>query len=107
MGMEFGEILRELLEDNDVTQKQMAADLNIAVSTLGNYVRDNREPDYKTLKRIADYFDVSVDYLLDHRSSRTTTHQEDRLLKLFHSLTPRTRNSFLDIGVVLLKNDKR
>ena len=34
--MKFGEILRELLEDNDITQKQLATDLNIAATTIGN-----------------------------------------------------------------------
>ena len=66
MHMEYGEVLREILEERGISQKKMAEDLNMAVSTLGNYIRDNREPDFKTLKRMADYFQVSVDYLLDH-----------------------------------------
>ena len=44
--MRFGDILRELLEERELTQKQLAADLHLASSTLGNYIRNIREPDY-------------------------------------------------------------
>ena len=54
--MKFGDILRELLEENELTQKQLAQDLNIAPSTLGNYIRNIREPDFETLKIFATYF---------------------------------------------------
>ena len=37
--MKFCEVLRQLLEENDITQKKLANDLNIGVTTIGNYVR--------------------------------------------------------------------
>ena len=67
--MEFGDILRELLAERGITQKQLGQDLSLAPSTLGNYVNNLREPDYTTLKRIAQYFHVSTDYLLDYHAS--------------------------------------
>ena len=48
--MKFGDILRELLEEKELSQKQLAEDLNISASAVGNYVRNNREPDFETLK---------------------------------------------------------
>jgi len=63
--MKFGDILRDLLEQHDITQKQLAKDLNIAPSTLGNYIQNLREPDFELLKKVAAYFQVSTDYLLD------------------------------------------
>ena len=69
--MKFGEILRELLEDNDITQKQLATDLNIAATTIGNYIRGMREPDFEILKLFAAYFNVTTDYLLDFQSGIT------------------------------------
>ena len=60
--MNFGNILRELLEDNDITQKQLADDLNIASTTIGNYIRGLREPDFQILKLFASYFHVTTDY---------------------------------------------
>ena len=51
--MKFGDVLRELLEEQNLSQKQLAAELNISASALGNYIRNNREPDFEILKRIA------------------------------------------------------
>ena len=51
--MNFGDVLRELLEDRNMTQKQLAADLNIAATTIGNYIRGMREPDFEILKLLA------------------------------------------------------
>lgn len=101
--MKFGDILRELLEEHDISQKQAAEELHLAASTLGNYVRNIREPDYDTLKSIADYFNVSIDYLLDHHQSADTTHHDDRLLQLFRSLSKSEREFFLEQGVLLVK----
>ncbi len=50
--MMFGDNLRRLLDERGITQKKMAEDLNIAASTLGNYVRGLREPDFNTFDRI-------------------------------------------------------
>ena len=54
--MKFGDILRNLINDREITQRRLASDLNIAPSTLGNYIQDSREPDLQTLKDIANYF---------------------------------------------------
>ena len=86
--MSFGENLRTLIEERDMTQKELAAQLNIAASTMGSYVQNTREPDFETLKAIAKFFSVSIDYLLDNRTGRTANHKEDELLRIFRSLEP-------------------
>ena len=63
--MNFSYKLRSLIEERNLTQKQVAIDLNIAPSTMGGYVQGSSEPDFETLKRLANYFDVSTDYLLN------------------------------------------
>ena len=63
--MSFGDHLRTLLEERSMTQKELAHHLNIAPSTVGSYVQNTREPDFSTLKSLAAYFHVSIDYLLD------------------------------------------
>ena len=104
--MEFGDILRELLEENDISQKQFADDLHIAASTLGNYIRDNREPSFKTLREMAKYFDVSIDYLLDYRHKETVSHDEEHLLQIYRSLTPEFQRILLDQSQALLRHNK-
>ena len=64
--MSFGENLRTLIEEREITQKELARQLNIAPSTVGSYVQNTREPDFSTLKLIAQYFDVSIDLSLIH-----------------------------------------
>ena len=59
--MNFGNNLRKLIEEREMTQKELAKQLNIAPSTLGSYVQSAREPDFATLILLADFFDVSPD----------------------------------------------
>lgn len=101
--MVFGEILRNLIENNDITQKQLAQDINAAPSTISSYVQGVREPDFETLKRLADFFDVSIDYLLGHRSKKADSHAEDELLRIFRALTPEQQDIYLEQGKVMVK----
>lgn len=101
--MKFGDILRELIEDNEISQKQLAADLNIGATTIGNYIRGIREPDFEILKLLATYFHVSTDYLLDHQSGAARDHGEDELLKIYRSLSAEKKDLFLDQGKLLAR----
>ena len=101
--MKFGEILRELLEDNDITQKQLATDLNIAATTIGNYIRGMREPDFEILKLFAAYFNVTTDYLLDFQSGIEKGHSEEELLRLYRSLPTDKKELFLEQGKLLVR----
>ncbi len=105
--MIFGEILRELLENKDITQRQLAESLNIGTTTIGNYVRGLREPDFETLKLIADYFGVTTDYLLDFRSTVTKDHREDELLQVYRSLSESDKELLLEQGKLLAKRNMK
>ncbi|MDD5952039.1 MAG: helix-turn-helix transcriptional regulator [Oscillospiraceae bacterium] len=104
--MTFGEILRELLDENDLTQKDLAADLNMGATTIGNYVRGVREPDFETLKAFAAYFHVSTDYLLDFHGSPERTHCEDELLRVYRALPSSQKALLLEQGKLLLRMNK-
>lgn len=105
--MSFGNILRELINAQGITQKQLALNLNIAASTLGNYIQDSREPDFETLKRMADYFDVSVDYLLSHHSKKASNFTEDELLHILRSLTPEQQEIYIELGKAIMRLNKK
>lgn len=94
--MSFGDNLRALIEERNLTQKELAKQLNLAPSTMGSYVQNTREPDFDTLKMIAKYFDVSTDYLLDFNSNQTISHQEDDLIRIFRSLSPTQKDICLE-----------
>ena len=105
--MNFGDILRNLLNDRGITQKQLAAELNIAPTTMGNYFRNNREPDFATLKLLADYFSVSTDYLLNHRTIGTETHKEDELLQIYRAMTPPQQELLTEQGKLIIRLSKK
>ena len=56
--------LKELRKKRGVSQVKLAMDLNTNQNTISRYETGEREADYKTLIQLADYFDVSIDYLL-------------------------------------------
>lgn len=60
----FKERFKSLREDKDLTQQEVAEALNITRTAIANYEAGTREPDLATLIKIADYFDITLDYLL-------------------------------------------
>ncbi|EAF8227192.1 helix-turn-helix transcriptional regulator [Listeria monocytogenes] len=62
--------IRSIREDNDITQQQMAKLLNVSQNTYSQYETGKIEWTATALIKIADYFDVSVDYLLDRRKNK-------------------------------------
>ena len=54
--MKFSTRLENLLEERNLTQKFLSSELNIAPSTLNGYLRRNREPDFETLIKLAEFF---------------------------------------------------
>jgi len=101
--MKLGDIIRMLLEENEMTQKDLAFNMNISVSTVGNYIRNLREPDIETIKLFASYFDVSVDYLVNYQSDKTTNHKEDDILRIFRSLDVDLQELYIEQGKTLKK----
>ncbi|HCE11999.1 MULTISPECIES: helix-turn-helix domain-containing protein [unclassified Enterococcus] len=64
------ENIRSIREDNDITQREMAAFLNVSQNTYSQYETGKIEWTAPTLIKIAEYFDVSVDYLLDRTKEK-------------------------------------
>ena len=57
--------LRELRKAKGISQLKLALDLNTSQNTISRYETGEREPGLVELIKIADYFNVSVDYLLE------------------------------------------
>ena len=62
----FSERLRELRLERGITQDDLALAIGLSRSTIAGYESPSkrREPEFNTTKKIADYFSVSVDYLI-------------------------------------------
>ena len=57
--------LRELRKARKISQLKLALDLNMNQNSISRYETGEREADYRTLIAFADYFNVSIDYLLE------------------------------------------
>ncbi|TCS80347.1 helix-turn-helix domain-containing protein [Tepidibacillus fermentans] len=60
----FGKRLRELRKQKKLTMKELGNLFNLAESTISGYENETRKPDMEIIKQFADFFEVSVDYLL-------------------------------------------
>lgn len=70
----FNERFKELKEELNLSAKELSNILNIAPSTLSYYLKD-REPNYDMLTKIADYFDVTVDWLIGRTDNRSSVYE--------------------------------
>ena len=59
----LGKRLKQLREDKKMTQHQLAKVINVATSTIGQYETEKRIPGIEIQILLADYFNVSLDYL--------------------------------------------
>lgn len=76
----LGDRLKELRSSRHLTQREVAERLGIGVSTLGMYEAGKREPDLDTLKALAQFYNVTVDYLLGNEDAELSP--EEQLLRL-------------------------
>lgn len=70
--MEFGKLLAKLRKEKGVLQKEVATYLNMTVATVSNYEKGVHMPDLNTLIMLADFFDVSTDYLLQRTNYKSS-----------------------------------
>ncbi len=57
--------LKYLREQRKISQVKLAMDLNMNQNSISRYETGAHQADYATLIKLADYFDVSIDYLLE------------------------------------------
>lgn len=67
--------IRDLREDNDLTQKQISAILNCSQQVYSNYELGQRDIPTALLIKIADFYNVSADYILERTDNPKTNKQ--------------------------------
>ena len=101
--MMFAEKLKTLRKQKGLTQTKFAKDFNIATGTIGMWETGKRQPDYNTLVKIAKYFDVSINYLLEEQAepeelqiarSRTRELHETNSVPTIQTIEEKTGTSY-------------
>jgi methanogenic corrinoid protein MtbC1 len=77
---EFATRLKELRKNKKIRQVDLAKEIGVAQTTIANYEQHSRFPDEATLRGIANFFNVSLDYLLGRSESNVVEKQKDHLV---------------------------
>lgn len=64
--MNIGSKIKELIQKQGITQKQLANRLNVQEATISRYISNDREPNAKNLANIAAALNTTVDFLLNN-----------------------------------------
>lgn len=93
--------LKSLREEANISQRCLADAIGVSQQSINKYENHNIEPDIDTLISIADYFEVSVDYLIGHSDLRRKleptsaydlNQSEGRLVDAYRKLSEKQRN---------------
>ena len=76
--------IKELREELNKTRAQVARELKMPYTTYVNYEKEDREPNSEVLITIANYFHVSVDYLIGRTDNRRPSSSAGNLIPLNH-----------------------
>lgn len=81
----FGDTLRALRLSKKLTQEEIAKIIGVARGTYTHYELNKREPDNDTLLKIANFFNVSTDYLLGRNNTATADKTPKDLAKFLEN----------------------
>ncbi|OLN21930.1 hypothetical protein BTO30_12045 [Domibacillus antri] len=83
----FPDILKRLRKNKQKTQKEMAEFLGITRQAYGHYENGSRQPDLSTIEKLADFFEVTTDYLIKGKERNVTdtdlSDDEKKMLAFF------------------------
>ena len=69
--------LKQIREEKGLSQNELAKKINMTQQRISSYEKGIREPDIETLKILADFFNVSIDYLLGKTDKRNNDKKEE------------------------------
>ncbi|WHY15726.1 helix-turn-helix transcriptional regulator [Peribacillus frigoritolerans] len=90
--MDFGDRLKWLREKSGLTQKFAAEKIGVKNNTLSSYESAKRQPDFTTLKKLADLYEVTIDYII---TGNENSNSSDEMWQEF--LNPKTQIFFKDL----------
>jgi transcriptional regulator with XRE-family HTH domain len=92
----FNERLANLREKTGLSQKELSARLGIARTTYAGYENGSREPDLNMLNKLAEYFQVNIDWLITGRIKQLDE-DDQKLIEEFAKLDDRDQAYILEL----------
>lgn len=101
--------LKEIRQEKGLYQKDIAQILNKTITCICDWERGRTEPSLQDLTQIADYFQVSTDYLLGRTNDvglvevqNELTHDQQELLSLYNQMSFQDKNQLLGFAKALV-----
>lgn len=100
------ENLKELRKATKTTQNELAEAIGVSQQSINKYENHNIEPDIETLKRIADYFNTTIDYITGYSPYRykvediqnyALNDDEAEFIAAYRQLTPNQREAVIGV----------
>ncbi|MEN2765795.1 helix-turn-helix domain-containing protein [Ornithinibacillus xuwenensis] len=83
--MGFSSRLTSLRKNRGLSRDDLAEKLGVSYSTISKYESGSREPDFGTLQKISDIFDVTTDYLIGKSNNTNTSDNNNNPNRAFHN----------------------
>lgn len=107
----------ELREEKNLTQKEVADAINTSRTNIGRWEKGLNEPSASFVVQLADFFEVSTDYLLGRsddlgnvtvkQTGTGLTGEEERLLRCFRTLSPADRAQAAEYLTFLMEKQNK
>lgn len=110
--MDIGTQIRNLIEQEGITQKKLAGELNISTTTLNGYIQNRRQPDAKMAIRLAAYFNTTLDYIFGLTTLReppvSSYNVEERILvDIYRGLPDELKTLYVATGRAFVRTGRK
>ncbi len=92
----FSNRIKILRASKGLTMEQLGKEVNSTKGTISNYENGNKKPSLDMLIKLADYFDVSIDYLIGRTNDSVLHQKDDWLVSVIFSFS-KTKAPYISI----------
>lgn len=93
--------LRYLRESKEISQAELAKIWNTSASAISAWENEANQMDYKTLKRAADFYETSIDYILCRDALVGANEQEEKLLSAYRNMNNKKQKLLMNLTLEL------
>lgn len=103
----FSDVLKQLRKRHNMTQGDLSNALKISRSTIAMYETNVRMPDHEMMKRIAELFNVSMDYLYEKETESSLSELKLAILDVIDQIPEEQQRAFLEMAKIFRDSLKK